>query len=249
MKSRCSWFTPFALLCLLTLTSASARAQVPREGAAHALVDEGVALRREGHDAEAVVLFRRAFELDASGRTEAQLGLGLLAIGEFVNAYDHLEHALTLNDEWIERNRAAIQSSLQAASQHVGFVEVSGDDAGADVNVNGERVGQLPLAAPIRVQTGRAIIDVTMEGFRSFSADVSIQAGQTSRVSVHLVPNLAPDVFAGGDVTQQEWFWPLILGTAGAIVIAGVSIGIAAAVWDPPYEPGDVRINTLTVRP
>ncbi len=212
-------------------------------------MDQGVALRREGHDAEAVVLFRQAFVLDAGGRTEAQLGLGLLATGEFVDAYDHLEHALTLSDAWIERNRAALESSLEAASQHVGLVEVSGDDAGADVNVNGERVGQLPLAAPIRVQTGRAIVDVTLDGFRSFSADVTVQAGQTSRVSVHLVPNLAPDVFAGGDVTQQEWFWPLILGTAGAIVIAGVSLAVAAFVWDPPTESGDLVLQTLEVRP
>ena len=125
----------------------------------------------------------------------------------------------------------------------------AGADAGADVNVNGERVGQLPLAAPIRVQTGRAIIDVTMEGFRSFSADATIQAGQTSRVSVHLVPNLAPDVFAGGDVTQQEWFWALIATTA--VVGIGIGVGLYFGLLETPWERSDVGgiVTTLQVRP
>lgn len=197
------------------------------------------------------MLFRRAFVLEASGRTEAQLGLGLLAIGEFVSAYDHLEHALAGEEAWIARNRAALQSSLDSAAQHVGLLEINGDDAGADVSVNGARIGQLPLAGPIRVQTGRAIIDVTMAGFRSFSANVSVVAGQTSRVSVHLVPNLAPDAVMTGDTTREDWFWPLI-GTGAALVVAGVTLGLVFGLQsDAPFERSDVGgvVMTLEVGP
>jgi hypothetical protein len=224
------------------VTPAEASPEAPLD--AHALVDQGIALRREGRDPEAVVLFLQAFALEATPRTEAQLGLGLLATGEFVGAYEHLQHALTSRDAWIERNRAALQSSLEAASQHVGLLEVAGDE-GATVTVNGESVGRLPLSGPLHPRIGRAVIEFTAEGFRSFSADVTIQAGQTSRVSVHLVPNLGPDV------TQQEWFWPLILGTAGALVIAGITVGIAAAVWNPLYEASDYppAITTLRITP
>lgn len=236
------------LVVSLALTGSRALAQETSAEMARALVDQGVALRREGRDADAVVLFRQAFALDAGGRTEAQLALGLLATGEFVSAYDHLEHALTSDEEWITRNHEALQSSLAAAAEHVGTLEVTGDDVGANVNVNGQRVGQLPLAAPIRVQTGRAIVDVTMEGFRSFSAEVTVHAGQTSRVSVHLVPNLAPDVFAGGDVTQQDWFWPLMIGAAGVVVIAGASVGLYYGLLEPPYEHSDVGGVVMTLR-
>ncbi len=241
-------------MLLLSAAVAHAQAEATPEAPppdAHALVDQGIALRREGRDEEAVVLFRQAFALEATPRTEAQLGLGLLATGEFVGAYDRLQHALTAQDEWIERNRAALQSSFEAASQHVGLLEVTGDDAGATVTVNGEVVGQLPLSGPLHAPTGRAVIDVTAEGFRSFSADVTVQAGQTSRVSVHLVPNLAPDVFAGGDVTQQDWFWPLI-GTGAALVIAGITLGLAFALQtDAPLERIDFGnvVMTLEVRP
>lgn len=249
MKSRCLWFTSASLVFLLFCWS-PAEAQEPAADAARGLVDQGVALRREGRDVEAVALFRQAFVLDASARTEAQLGLGLLAVGEFVSAYDHLEHALASSDAWITRNRAALQTSLDSAAQHVGLLEVAGDDVLANVSVNGEHVGQLPLAGPIRVQTGRAVIDVTLDGYRSFSADVNVVTGQTSRVSVHLVPNLAPDALLAGDTTREDWFWPLILGVGGAVVIAGVSIGVAAAAWNPPRERGDVEITTLIeVRP
>ena len=235
----------------LFLTSSLAVAQATGAETASALVDQGVALRREGRDADAVVLFRQAFALNASGRNEAQLALGLLATGEFVSAYDHLEHALTSDEEWITRNHTALRSSLEAAGEHVGMLEITGDQIGAGVNVNGERVGQLPLAAPIRVQTGRAIVDVTQEGFRSFSAEVTVHAGQTSRVSVHLVPNLAPDAIPGPDVTREDWFWPLIVGTGVALAV-GVTLTVLAVRFDGlPYEQGDIvpHVTTLEFRP
>ena len=69
-------------LVLVALLSASfARAQD-----AEALVEEGLALRREGRDAEAAERFRAAYDVDHSARSLAQLAFAEQATGDWVAA-------------------------------------------------------------------------------------------------------------------------------------------------------------------
>ncbi len=236
------------MTCLVGVTPLAAQDAAPlpdagqRDEAAQ-LVEEGVSLREQGRDEEAVGVFRRAYAIDDTPRIRAQLGLALLASGQFVEAYDTLEGALATEDPWIETHRAALWGSFESAGQHVGLVEVMGGEPGASVSVNGARVGQMPLPRAARAATGRAVIDVALEGYRPFSAEVVVQAGQTSRVRVELLPPLVE----GSDPSRSDWFVPLII-VGAVLVVGGVATGLAIGLQQPSYERSDVGGVVMTLQ-
>jgi hypothetical protein len=177
-------------LLLLTVSAASpARAQPPD---AAALVKHGLALRRERRDAEALDEFRHAYAVDPAPRTLAQIALAEQALGRWVDAEADLKAALrAADDPWIASNRRVLETGLTAIRGHVGSLDVEADVAGAELWVNGTRVGVLPLAAPLRVEAGSVIVEVRATGYAAARRITSVDPGGSARESVHLVP-LAP---------------------------------------------------------
>src|SRR5580704_12825575 len=93
---------------LVPLSPARARAQQtpPSTDSAtpndEALIAEGIALREQGRDREALELFVRAAALAASPRATAQIGLAQQALGHWVEAEAGLRTALEQGtDPWI----------------------------------------------------------------------------------------------------------------------------------------------------
>jgi len=203
---------------------------------AQVLIEQGLALREQGRDEQALPLFEQAFAQDPSGRPEAQLGLVQLGLGLFVQAEAHLRSALSSSDPWVEQNRTPLQQAQASAMEHLGTLEILGGVEGASLSVNGEAVGTLPYAAALSVLVGACTIDATADGYRRFSTEVVIRAGERARVTVNLVP-IPQEQFAAGsparemppvrpsDVTSEGWFWPVVLG-GSALVIGGVILGV-----------------------
>jgi hypothetical protein len=154
---------------------------------AAALIDEGLALRRSGDDAVAAERFRAAIERGGGPRAIAQLGLAEQALGSWLEAEAHLVEALAADDPWIARRAATLRESLEAVRAHIGLVLIEGNVEGALIRVNGREIGALPLAEPVRVEEGTAIVDARAEGHFAIQRPVAIVAGQTARVQLALV--------------------------------------------------------------
>ena len=94
------------------------------------------------------------------------------------------------------------------------------------LNINGEVVGTLPYAGALSLLVGGCTIEVTAPGYRRFSTELTIRAGERSRVTIQLTPLRADDTPAqSSDITGEGWFWPVVL-TASALVVGGVILGI-----------------------
>jgi hypothetical protein len=158
------------------------------EGADHeTLIREGVALRRAGDDLGALSRFQQAYELNKTPRALAQIGLAEQALGRWAAADRHLRQALeSADDPWIRKNRASIDESLAAIGGHVGQLEVSGTPVGAEVRVDGELVGQLPLPRPITVTAGGVAVDVRAPGYVPIVRAATITARTLTRESFNL---------------------------------------------------------------
>jgi hypothetical protein len=178
-------------LVLVTIAAATpARAQAPD---ANELTKRGLALRRARRDAEALEEFRRAYAVDPTPRTLAQIALAEQALGRWVDAETDLRAALRAGgDPWIVSNRRVLDAGLSAIREHLGSLDVEADVAGADLWVNGSRVGPLPLAAPLRVEAGSVIVEVRAEGYAPARRMTSVDPGGSARESVHLVPLVPP---------------------------------------------------------
>ncbi len=132
---------------------------------AEALIQKGLSLRRSGDDVAALPHFRRAYDREPSARATAQLGLVEQATGRWLDAEEHLATSLRFTtDVWIQKNRTVLEESLRVVREHIGEIEIAGSPAGAAVTVNGVARGHLPLASPIRLEEGEAVVEMIAAG-------------------------------------------------------------------------------------
>ncbi len=152
------------------------------------LVREGVELRAQGRDAEALARFREAWTLRPTPRTRAQMGWAAQALGRWREAEQMLREAASAQgDPWIEGSRAELARSLTEVGERLGDVVVECDVAGAQVFADGELVGTTPLSAPLRIPLGAVTLRVTAEGHSAVTREgVRVRAGEVAREHISL---------------------------------------------------------------
>jgi hypothetical protein len=225
-----------AALVLLLLLIAPSAAQAQRRVD---LIDQGVALREQGRDEEALALFERAYEQTHAARALAQIALAEQALGRFVEAEAHLADALSHDeDAFIRRNREPLEGALAEIRERVGDLSVVGGVPGAEVIIGGQAVGVLPLDAPVRVVAGSVAVEVRATGHERFIDTVQVRGGGSATVEAELVALASRSerdepVRGDGDGGQTPhdagpgapgWVVPVGAGLAGAGLL-GVAIG------------------------
>jgi len=151
------------------------------------LIKQGVESRRRQDDAGALELFKRAYSIRKSARAAGQIGFAELALGRWVDAETHLEEALVAADDpWVRKNGAALRTSMERVRRHLGDLDVLGSPAGAEIIIEGQVRGTLPLAKPMRVRTGACRFDMRAPGYTLASRTVEIEAGALTRETINL---------------------------------------------------------------
>lgn len=154
-----------------------------------ALLREGIALRAEGRDADALGPFRTAYATARSAVAAGQLGLAEQAVGRWVDAARHVHEALlAADDPWVTRNRAALEQAYALIQQHVGALEILGAAPGAEVRVDGELVGVAPLAGPLSLRSGEVMLELRAPGYYPSTRRLMIPPAALTRESVELHP-------------------------------------------------------------
>lgn len=146
--------------------------------------------RRRHRDARALELLRVHYESTHEPRALASMGLAEMALQRWAEAERHLVEALAMPpSEWIRANRAPLESSLQQvrARLGVGALIVLSDVAGAEVFVNGTRVGA--ASESIRVSAGAVGFEIRAPGHDPANRSVTVAPGVTvtERVALRAV--------------------------------------------------------------
>lgn len=201
---------------------------------ANDLLAEGVRLRREQKDQQALPVFREAVRQQATPRALAQLGLCEQALGLWVGAEGHIQAALkSLDDPWVRKNARTLDEALKVVQATLGSIEPWGTPPGAQISVDGDVVGKLPLAQPLRATEGRHVLNVTAPNHLSVSRAVNVRAGGLWREHIALARVEAPEpppLSAPAAETP-----PALPGTTG---IAGTPAAV------PPSSEGPVATDT-----
>jgi hypothetical protein len=215
----------------------------PDEADPDVLSMRGLDLRRAGRSADALALFRRAYEVAPSPRTLGQMGLVESSLQLWAEAEAHLVAALaTPNDAWVHRNRQFLDQAGDRAKAHMGDLLITGPP-GTKVSLGEKAIGALPLAAPVRLVEGEIAINATSVGYKPFSLDLSIKGG--ARVAVSIVLERI-DLAVRNSETQNlvstappARHWRLWTGSALAVVGAGaLTWGIAWIALDGRRDCG-----------
>lgn len=183
-------FSSPSLALALALAPLTVRAQTAD---VDALVREGVALRRQQRDADALATFERAWTARPAPMVRAQIALAEQALGRWRAADAHLREALDATDAWIDRNRAMLADALRAIDERLGTLEVIGPPDGATLAIDGEVVATFPLRAPVRWTSGAATVSVQCDGHRAVERSVTFEPGVLLRESIALRPLPPPE--------------------------------------------------------
>ena len=110
-----------------------------------------------------------------------------MALGYFVDAEKYLSEAVASPDHpWVAKNLATLKAQLATAKTQIGELYIVGEPAGAEVLVNGKPVGRLPLSSPIRLDKGRADVQVRAPGYVASSDSVVMVGGKREDRSYRL---------------------------------------------------------------
>lgn len=214
----------------LVLGVAPARAQVGPDGQsavnAEALIRLGADLRREGRLVEALDALHRAYAAVPGPRAAALSGLLEQSLGRFADSEGHLAEALAVTDDpWIRRNRATLEPALADVRRHLGDLQVTGGEPGAEVVIDDVVRGTLPLAHPVRVAAGTVTLEVRARGFLTVTRSVSITSGTLSYERVNMVH--------AASVHQEVAETPSYVCARGLILRNGLCYARPGAVADP----------------
>jgi hypothetical protein len=156
---------------------------------ADALIREGVELRREGRENEALERFRSAHAIHPSPRALGQMGLAAKSSRLYVDAERYLQQALAAAaDPWIVQNQPALEQALEIVGRQLASLAVTCNVAGAELLVNGATVATLPLERPVRVLAGAARVEVRAAGHVAATREAALEAGSTVELALELAP-------------------------------------------------------------
>jgi PEGA domain-containing protein len=229
-----------ALLVALALVVSSmslcnVSAAADESPAVEALIQRGIQLRRTGDDEAALAVFMQAeSEAPNSVRVMLHVVTAAQAAGKWLMADEYMRRvSRDKDDAYYRRHRVSIEQVEAAIAQRVGQFQALGAPEGAEIRLNGESFGKLPMAQPRSLETGTYVMEVVSPGHYNLRRPISVTGGVLTRESVELKvrPADAPvDFTAAGaagarrEEPPKEW-WQ---SSAVTWSLAGVSIlGVA----------------------
>jgi tetratricopeptide (TPR) repeat protein len=172
-------------LAFVMAISLAARSSLADSQNSEQLLQDGIALRRAGKDAEALELFRRAQQTSPSPRVLAQISLAEQALARWAEAEEHLSLVLETNDPWVIERRSLLLEALEDVRSRLGTLQITVNQTGAEVWLDGNHVGAVPIK-PLRVVIGKHQVEVRASGFMPAVQTVQIRSGATTTVNFSL---------------------------------------------------------------
>lgn len=235
-------FWPQVLAFVLLSGFASAQTTDPE-----ALVTEGIQLRKEGRDPEALDRFRKAAEeAPSSPRILGHLALALHATEQWLESERvMLEVVRAKDDPWVLRHQAELAQSLESVQDHLAWLEVDTPVPGS-LSINGQIVGTAPTNGPLRVVAATCIVKLTAPNRAPIAKTITILARQS--LKLYLIEPTAPSAPQASDEprprapadtrapsqplprSRRKDVGLMLLGAGAAGLAASIALGIDALV-------------------
>ncbi len=176
-------------------------------GDAKADYEAGRLLFGEADYAGARVKFLRAHELSKDARLLWNVAACDKNLRRYARVEQFVERYVKESGELLtDAERAEANALLETVHAFISTVRLRGGEPGAQVLVDDEPMGELPLATPLRVELGRRRIRVAKEGFKDFERVEVFDGRSDVAMDVTLTPvlheaKLVIDAPAGATIT------------------------------------------------
>ena len=187
---------------------------------------EGNAMYDQGKYADAEAKYQAAWDLSQSFDVAGNLGNTEVLIGQHRDAAEHLTYALkTFPLGGGAAKRKFLQDRLNEARQQVGTLQILVNLNGAEVRIDGKRVGESPLPEELFISPGEKLIEVR-RGALTATKSILVAKGSTQKVAVTLESGPKKEILIAGAAVGGAG---LISGVVFAILSSGKGSDAEAA--------------------
>lgn len=192
---------------------------------------QGVELFQEGAYRAALVELKRAYETLPDYRVKYNIAQAQLMLGDYLEAHRGFTDYLTEGGAQVQQTRREeVEKSLEQLKARVGKLAISVNIPGARITVDGEEVGESPLASTLPVNVGAHRVFAQGPDGATATKTVEVAGGELAEVTLTIAPLEAVAVTGTQDrpmSLRKRWGYGT-LALAGALAIgAGVAGGLA----------------------
>src|SRR5579883_647780 len=130
-----------------------------------------------GRPADAVIAYAQAYELTKDPVFLYNQGRALQATGRYPEALAQLETFDATAPPELKARVPGLGDLLAEVRGRVSTLAVTCAVAGAQIRLNDTKVGTTPLAVPLKVNAGHAVLELTAEGYRPFRRELDLPGG------------------------------------------------------------------------
>jgi tetratricopeptide (TPR) repeat protein len=170
---------------------ALAQEEDPTTAVARSRFQEGTEHYSKGEYESARRAFLQAYALRKDPSVLLKLGQSCLQAGHPAEAATYLSRYLSDSTTLGDSERAEAETALAAARSKIGRIRVTAP-AGSEVAVDGERVGNAPLAQPVDIEPGAHVLAVRLPDGTTDSRPVNVTIGEQTAESFGSSPEITP---------------------------------------------------------
>jgi hypothetical protein len=146
-------------------------------------------LKRSGDEAmdglrfeEAVKAYRAAYALKADAVLLYNIGRANEGLGDYPAALESLERFEKEASADLKKRAQGFEDLLHDVRGRVTVLEVETNVPGARILLRAKQIGTAPLAAPMRVNAGTAVIEVLADGYHPHREEVTLEGGKATKI-------------------------------------------------------------------
>ena len=174
-----------SLVLLSLLAQAGAQTTDPESKAkAQVLLKDGAQSYRQGAFADALEKFDQAYAIFPSPKLLINIGQANRELGRPVEAVDAFEKFLSLSSDASPDLIAEAKRSVNELAPKVGKLLIDCTLSGAEITVDGKKVGQTPLVDLVRVSPGSHQVTATHPSSIPVVQTVDVAAGTVQTLSI-----------------------------------------------------------------
>lgn len=180
-RALCGLVCSFAVLAASTVVAADARKEAADR------FDRGLRLFNGGDNANALLEFKRAYELSGERSILLNVGLVQAELGRPVEAVKSLEQLLAEPSGITEAQFARARRTRDEQAARIGQLAVTTNEP-AQLEIDNLVVGRTPLSAPLAVASGLRLLTVVASGKVPIRQEVAITGGHKTELALELLP-------------------------------------------------------------
>ncbi len=199
----------------------------PRAEEARQHYGAGEAAAEMGNWAKARDAFSSAWEAKPHYKIAWALASAEIELGKYRDATAHLEACLSMGNGMAPAEREEVTAMLADTRARLATLRIKLEVTGADILVDGERVGTSPLDGDVVVDPGQRRIVAWKQGVKFVPVARSLKPGATVDVSIMVEQRPAPPRAPEDKDTNGGGWKPWAIAGGTTVAAAGIVTGVA----------------------